>query len=36
MEKHVALLREQKLPIPKVSPNSTIVSQNQDSLARAI
>jgi predicted RNase H-like HicB family nuclease len=35
MEEHVALLREQKLPIPKASPNPTIVIQNQDSLARA-
>jgi len=35
MEEHVALLREQKLPIPKPSPNPTIVIQNQDSLARA-
>ena len=35
MEEHVALLREQKLPIPNPSPNPTIVIQNQDSLARA-
>ena len=35
MEEHVALLREQKLPIPKPSPNPTIVIQNQDSLAKA-
>ena len=35
MEEHVALLREQKLPIPKPSPNPTIVIQNQDSLAQA-
>ncbi len=35
MEEHVALLREQKLPIPKAIPNPTIVIQNQDSLARA-
>ncbi len=35
MEEHVALLREQKLPVPKPSPNPTIVIQNQDSLARA-
>ena len=30
-----ALLREQKLPIPKASPNPTILIQNQDSLVRA-
>jgi predicted RNase H-like HicB family nuclease len=35
MEEHVALLREQKLPIPKPSPNPTIVIQNQASLAQA-
>jgi predicted RNase H-like HicB family nuclease len=35
MEEHLALLREQKLPIPKPSPNPTIVIQNQDSLAQA-
>ena len=35
MEEHVALLREQKLPIPKPSSNPTIVIQNQDSLAQA-
>jgi hypothetical protein len=35
MEEHVALLREQKLPIPKPSPNPTIVIQNQDALAQA-
>lgn len=35
MEEHVALLREQKLPIPKPSLNPTIVIQNQDSLAQA-
>jgi len=35
MEEHVALLREQKLPIPNPSPNPTIVIQNQDSLAQA-
>jgi predicted RNase H-like HicB family nuclease len=35
MEEHLALLREQKLPIPKPSSNPTIVIQNQDSLAQA-
>ena len=35
MEEHLALLQEQKLPIPKSSPNPTIVIQNQDSLAQA-
>jgi predicted RNase H-like HicB family nuclease len=35
MEEHVALLQEQKLPIPKPSPNAIIVIQNQDSLAQA-
>jgi len=35
MEEHLALLREQKLPIPKPSPNPTIVIQNQDYLAQA-
>ena len=35
MEEHVALLREQKLPIPGQNPKPTIVIQNQDSLAQA-
>jgi hypothetical protein len=34
MEEHVALLREQKLPIPRENPNPTIVIQNQDALAK--
>ena len=35
MEEHVALLREQKLSIPRQNANPTIVIQNQGSLARA-
>jgi predicted RNase H-like HicB family nuclease len=35
MEEHVALLREQKLPISQPRSKPTIVIQNQDSLARA-
>jgi len=35
MEEHLALLREQELPIPKPSPNPTIVIRNKDSLAQA-
>ena len=35
VEEHVALLREQKLPIPKPSANPTTVIQNQDVLAKA-
>jgi len=35
MEEHVALLKEQKLPIPRQNPTPTIIIQNQDSLAKA-
>ncbi len=30
MEEHVALLREQGLPVPEVNPNPTIVIQNEE------
>lgn len=29
MEEHVALLREQGLPVPDVNPNPTVVVQNE-------
>ena len=30
MEEHVALLREQNLPVPEPSPSPTVVIQNED------
>jgi predicted RNase H-like HicB family nuclease len=32
MEEHVALLEEQKLPIPEQNPNPTVVVQNEKRL----
>ena len=34
IEEHVALLKEQGLPVPKENPNPQIVIQNQGSLAK--
>jgi len=34
IEEHVALLKEQGLPVPKENPNPQIVIQNQESMAR--
>jgi predicted RNase H-like HicB family nuclease len=33
MEEHVALLKEQKLPVPKPTLRPTIIIQNQESIA---
>ena len=35
MEEHVALLKEQSLPVPNANPDPKIIIQNQESLARA-
>jgi predicted RNase H-like HicB family nuclease len=35
MEDHVALLKEQKLPVPKDNPSPKIVIQNEEPLARS-
>jgi predicted RNase H-like HicB family nuclease len=35
MEDHVALLKEQKLPVPKENPSPKIVIQNEEPLARS-
>jgi predicted RNase H-like HicB family nuclease len=35
MEEHVALLKEQSLPVPNANPDPKITIQNQESLARA-
>jgi predicted RNase H-like HicB family nuclease len=35
MEEHVALLREQNLPVPEPSPSPTVVVQNEGRLAPA-
>ena len=34
IEAHVALLKEQGLPVPKENPNPRIVIQNQEPMAR--
>ena len=34
IEEHVALLREQKLSVPKENPNPRIIIQNQSPIAR--
>ena len=34
MEEHVALLKEQGLPVPKQNPDPKIVIQNEEPLAR--
>jgi predicted RNase H-like HicB family nuclease len=35
MEEHVALLKEQLLPVPDPNPEPKVVIQNQESLAKA-
>lgn len=35
MEEHVALLNEQKRPVPEVNPNPTVILQNEAELAPA-
>lgn len=35
MEEHVALLNEQRLPVPEVNPNPTVIVQNEAELAPA-
>jgi predicted RNase H-like HicB family nuclease len=35
MEEHVALLKEQSLPVPNANPDPKIIIQNQENLARA-
>src|ERR1051326_7576063 len=35
MEEHVALLTDQKLPVPIINPNPTVVVQNEAELAPA-
>ena len=35
MEEHVALLTDQKLPVPVINPNPTVVVQNEAELAPA-
>jgi predicted RNase H-like HicB family nuclease len=35
MEEHVALLREQNLPVPEPGPSPTVVVQNEKQLAPA-
>ena len=34
IEEHVALLKEQGLPVPKENPNPQIIIQNQELMAR--
>jgi len=34
IEEHVALLKEQGLPVPKENPNPQIIIQNQERMAR--
>ncbi|MDO8692362.1 MAG: type II toxin-antitoxin system HicB family antitoxin [Dehalococcoidia bacterium] len=34
MEEHVAILRENGLPVPPTNPNPTIVIQNEERLAK--
>ena len=34
IEEHVALLKEQGLPVPKENPNPRIIIQNQERMAR--
>jgi len=36
IEEHIALLKEQGLPIPKENPNPKVIVQNQEPLAKAI
>jgi len=35
MEEHVALLTDQKLPVPVINPNPTVIVQNEAELAPA-
>ena len=35
MEEHLALLKEQKLPVPEANPNPTVIVQNEAELAPA-
>jgi predicted RNase H-like HicB family nuclease len=35
IEEHVALLKEQDLPIPKENPSPKVIIQNQEPLAKA-
>jgi len=35
MEEHLALLREQNLPVPEYNPNPTVVVQNTEQVAPA-
>lgn len=35
IEEHVALLKEQRLPVPKENPRPKIIIQNQEPLARS-
>jgi len=35
MEEHIELLKEQKLPVPKVNPSPKIIIQNEERLARS-
>lgn len=34
IEEHIALLKEQGLPVPKENPNPQIIIQNQEPIAR--
>ncbi len=34
IEEHIALLKEQGLPVPKENPNPQIIIQNQEPMAR--
>ncbi|MEW6607211.1 MAG: type II toxin-antitoxin system HicB family antitoxin [bacterium] len=36
MKEHVALLREQRIPVPPENPKAKIIIQNERKLARAI
>ncbi len=36
IEEHVALLKEQGLPVPKENPNPKVIIQNQEPLAKAV
>ncbi|MCZ6450200.1 MAG: type II toxin-antitoxin system HicB family antitoxin [Deltaproteobacteria bacterium] len=36
IEEHVALLKEQGLPVPKENPNSKVTIQNEERLAKAV
>ncbi len=36
IEEHVALLKEQGLPVPKENPNPKVTIQNEERLAKAV